>query len=267
MEWSTYTIIPKFIIAPGYSEKWYEDKSKWLVIEPENSITLKHNNERHILSSGSIGVGNAFTIINHLSIPVKVNIVVFRKIKALHMEPEIINYDIFPKSTKINREFAKIFGSIFEQSVFDNQTAEELSQSFADLYESAIQIDRNRNKSSRIQIDSRLIWIHRIIRNQYQQQLTLDILADKLQCNPVYLSNTYSKVFKYSPMKHLQIVRIIKSQQLLVETDLPINEITQSVGYISKSQFASYFKKHVGVTPSEYRRNMMIGKGEIKAWQ
>jgi YesN/AraC family two-component response regulator len=259
MEWSVYTIIPEFIIAPGYSEKWYEDKSKWLVLEPENLVTLKHKNESHILSSGFYGMGNDLTIINDLTIPVKVKLAVFTKTE--YAPSEITKFDIFTNKSNNHLKFMEIFIKEFELSRFDSQVMKDLSHSFSELYESVIQIDRSRNNSTRTMIDPRLIWIHRVIRNQYQEQLTLNILADKLQCNPVYLSNTYSKVFKFSPMKHLQAVRIKKAQQLLVETDLPISEITKSVGYISKSQFASYFKKHVGVTPSEYRRNLILGKG------
>ncbi|MGZ0049311.1 helix-turn-helix domain-containing protein [Brevibacillus gelatini] len=55
----------------------------------------------------------------------------------------------------------------------------------------------------------------------------------------------------------MQLIRIKKAQELLENTNLPINKIAKSVGYISNSHFTSYFKKYVGVTPVEYRKTFV----------
>lgn len=116
-------------------------------------------------------------------------------------------------------------------------------------------------------IDLRLIRVNRIIRNEYEKPHTLESLAEIIKCNPVYLSNMYSKVFKCPPIKHLQKVRIKKAQILLAETSISIFEVTRFVGYISNSQFSDYFKKHTGLTPSSYRKKFTFREGEIKLCQ
>ncbi|MFB9330202.1 helix-turn-helix domain-containing protein [Paenibacillus aurantiacus] len=107
-------------------------------------------------------------------------------------------------------------------------------------------------------IDARLIKINRFIRQYYSSPLTLDTLASLVQCNPVYLSNTYSKVFGISVMQYLQAYRMKKAKELLANTKVPIRGITTSLGYFTNSQFGAIFKKHFDITPGDYRKKHAI---------
>ncbi|WP_051217522.1 helix-turn-helix domain-containing protein [Paenibacillus assamensis] len=103
--------------------------------------------------------------------------------------------------------------------------------------------------------------VNRYLRKFYYKPISLQLLADLINCNPVYLSNTYTKVLKVSPIRHLQNIRMSKSEQLLLTTNLKIGQIAEAVGYISLSQFSSVFKQYFGVTPFEYRKEQIIKRG------
>lgn len=45
-----------------------------------------------------------------------------------------------------------------------------------------------------------------------------------------------------------------RAQEMLEATDLPITEIAAHVGFDDPSAFASAFRKAVGLSPSQYRR-------------
>ncbi|PWW07338.1 AraC-like DNA-binding protein [Paenibacillus cellulosilyticus] len=107
-------------------------------------------------------------------------------------------------------------------------------------------------------IDKRLIIVHRYIRLNYGEPLTLQLLADLINCNPVYLSNTYTKLFKITPMKYLQVTRMKKASELLKETNMSIKDITTHLGYVNNSQFSTIFKRYFSCTPVEYRRNQHL---------
>lgn len=107
-------------------------------------------------------------------------------------------------------------------------------------------------------IDSRLIKVNRYLRENHEDQITLGQLAELIQCNPVYLSNTYSKIFKMSPIKHLQVMKMNKAMSLLQSNDGKIKDIAQRLGYFSASQFSEIFRRNIGLTPLEFRRNMRI---------
>jgi YesN/AraC family two-component response regulator len=48
----------------------------------------------------------------------------------------------------------------------------------------------------------------------------------------------------------------VKAKQLMLETKLSINEISEKVGIINVNSFIRIFKKYEGVTPGKYRELM-----------
>lgn len=49
-----------------------------------------------------------------------------------------------------------------------------------------------------------------------------------------------------------------EAKKLLVETDMRVIEISQTVGYDNEKHFMKIFKSACGVSPSEYRKNMKM---------
>lgn len=111
-------------------------------------------------------------------------------------------------------------------------------------------------------VDQRLIFINRYIRTHFSKPLTLQLLADLIQCHPTYLSNTYSRVFGTSPMKYLQQYRMKKAKQWLAESDVSVGELAERLGYVSASQFTDLFKKHFAATPTQYRMEVLLSQNK-----
>ncbi|WP_025691286.1 helix-turn-helix transcriptional regulator [Paenibacillus zanthoxyli] len=147
----------------------------------------------------------------------------------------------------------KIFSS--NEKNMNKTYANELKQvmSVISEYYLHIQAKHSQRKSIRY-IDSRLIFIHRYIRTHFSQPLTLQQLADLISCNPVYLCNRFTKVFKISPIKQIQKFRMEEAQKLLLQTDMSVLEISRTLSYVSCSHFSKYFKRYFGITPLDYRK-------------
>lgn len=60
-----------------------------------------------------------------------------------------------------------------------------------------------------------------------------------------------------TPMEYLKKVRIERSKQLLLGTNLNILQIAWEVGYAHQSSLNRIFKDIEGITPAEFRRNNM----------
>jgi AraC family transcriptional activator of pyochelin receptor len=58
-------------------------------------------------------------------------------------------------------------------------------------------------------------------------------------------------IFAFQVQQYMQ-----KATILLATTDLPIKTIAALVGYSNSSDFGYAFKKHIGQTPTEYRRQI-----------
>ena len=57
-----------------------------------------------------------------------------------------------------------------------------------------------------------------------------------------------------TPHEELTAARIARIKQLLIETDLPLEQLAPIAGYSHKESLAAVFKRETGTTPGEYRR-------------
>ena len=56
-----------------------------------------------------------------------------------------------------------------------------------------------------------------------------------------------------TPLQYIVSLRITNSMNLMDNTNYNINQIAAAVGYDNAQYFSRLFKKHTGMTPSEYK--------------
>lgn len=88
----------------------------------------------------------------------------------------------------------------------------------------------------------------------YQEPLSLPELGKEFHISPSYLSHIFKTEMGLPPMKYLMNRKIGESQNLLMNTSLPITEISDGLGFNDSGHFSRTFKKYIGITPSEYRQ-------------
>ncbi|ACA87328.1 helix-turn-helix domain-containing protein [Shewanella woodyi] len=90
--------------------------------------------------------------------------------------------------------------------------------------------------------------------------LTLDSLASQLQLSPRVLSQIINRHFEQNFFEFINQYRISESQRLLSDAALKhttIIEIMDRSGFNSKATFNTLFKKRLGKTPSQYRKQQL----------
>jgi two-component system response regulator YesN len=98
--------------------------------------------------------------------------------------------------------------------------------------------------------------IHKInhyILEHLDGDLSLVSLAEVVYLNPSYLSILYKKSSGKNLSEYIAELRVEKSKELLARSSLKIHEIALAVGFGTAGYFTRFFKKHVGVTPQDYR--------------
>jgi AraC-like DNA-binding protein len=91
-----------------------------------------------------------------------------------------------------------------------------------------------------------------LIHREYMNDLSLEYFADLYGTSSVKLSNGFKQIMSVNFIDYLTKVRMGHIKELLISTDMKINDIALACGY-QPTYFNRIFKKHEGVTASEYR--------------
>ena len=67
-----------------------------------------------------------------------------------------------------------------------------------------------------------------------------------------------------SPQEYLMKRRIERALELLADPELAVTEIAQAVGYYDVLQFSRIFKKHMGISPSQYRISIGVKRASAE---
>ena len=89
-------------------------------------------------------------------------------------------------------------------------------------------------------------------------KFTLKDCAKSIGTNEKYLSSYLNKIHKMNFNTFINYYRVERAKELLHSTDsdkYTIEAIAQMSGFNSKSSFNAVFKKHTGLTPSEFKLN------------
>lgn len=90
------------------------------------------------------------------------------------------------------------------------------------------------------------------------EHLGQDISLARLAGLTGYSEGHFLRAFRNSkgvtPYQYLISMRIQQARQLLEASELPINELARSLGFVSAAYFSEQFKRRTGVTPAAYRR-------------
>lgn len=91
------------------------------------------------------------------------------------------------------------------------------------------------------------------VNERYYEELSLKTLAYQYNINSSYLGQIFNKEVGCSFSDYLNKTKNMKAKELILETNMKINDIAKEVGYIDSSYFYRKFKKFFGVSPSTLR--------------
>ena len=81
-------------------------------------------------------------------------------------------------------------------------------------------------------------------------------MAQQISISPYYLSHMFREELAITFVEYLTMVRMEEAKKLLKDPSLSIVAIASQVGYEDASYFSKVFKKHVGMSPNRYRKNI-----------
>lgn len=112
-----------------------------------------------------------------------------------------------------------------------------------------------RSRQRREQILLRLMRVRHLITFGRSVRLDLAGLSEVANYSPTHLIRLYREVFGETPLEHHNRLRVGRSWVLVRDTRMPIGDISEAIGFESKSAFCRSFKANFGTTTSEVRRS------------
>ncbi|RIE47942.1 AraC family transcriptional regulator, partial [Shigella dysenteriae] len=92
------------------------------------------------------------------------------------------------------------------------------------------------------------------LNNNYREKITLEQLSKKFRASVSYICHEFTKEYRISPINYVIQRRMTEAKWSLTNTELSQAEISWRVGYENVDHFAKLFLRHVGCSPSDYRR-------------
>src|SRR5699024_10490558 len=92
-------------------------------------------------------------------------------------------------------------------------------------------IDTLKKEKQQLAYSENVSQVIQIIKDSYQEELTLKSVANQLYLNAMYLGQLFKKEVKMSFSQYLNQFRIEKAKQLLVVPKYNINEISLMIGF------------------------------------
>ena len=100
----------------------------------------------------------------------------------------------------------------------------------------------------------RFRMIVKYILNNYRRKTTIAELSKIIYLNPSYISSFMKRTTFHSFSEAVNYFRCFYAEHLLLETDLPVGEISAMAGFSSEKYFYRAFKMHWRTTPLQHRK-------------
>lgn len=95
------------------------------------------------------------------------------------------------------------------------------------------------------------------LRQNYNEQISITDVANSVNMSIYYFTRQFHKQYGISPYEYLIMQRISNAKKLLLNTNMSTKQISKECGYNQPSTFIAAFKSRIGVTPSQFRSNVI----------
>ncbi len=95
----------------------------------------------------------------------------------------------------------------------------------------------------------------RLLADHFKEERSVLFYAQRLFVSPKYLSRTVKEITNRTAGEWIDEMVIMNAKILLNNLSLSIAQVAESLDFSDQFFFSKYFKKHTGITPSEYRKS------------
>ena len=141
--------------------------------------------------------------------------------------------------------------STFLMNVGCYETMEEIDLAAIKTFDLFLQpIKNNSNASNRLAIRG----IKDYILENYQENTSLEEICDAVFLSPNYASKIFKDDQGMTIMEYVTKVKLEEAKRLLRMPGISVEDIAEKLGYSDPSYFTKVFRRKIGMTPTQYRK-------------
>jgi AraC family transcriptional regulator len=95
-----------------------------------------------------------------------------------------------------------------------------------------------------------------ILHDHFPQAPRLTAIAEAVGVHPLHLARIFRRIYGCSVGEYVRRLRIEFACRELARPNASLVQIALNAGFCDQSQFCRTFKRHVGLTPSQFRREL-----------
>lgn len=100
-----------------------------------------------------------------------------------------------------------------------------------------------------LQIEKAIDYINR----NYMVEISIEDLLNVTNLSKSYFYKLFKKKTNMSPFRYRRFIQLQEAKRMLMNTEMPIFEISHSVGFEDQFYFSKIFKYRYGCSPLEIR--------------
>lgn len=113
----------------------------------------------------------------------------------------------------------------------------------------------NETKANGIDLNNIILYIQNHICDEY---IDFDLLAKNNKISIDHFRHIFKKTYNISPLQYFHKAKINYIKNLLHNSNYSIGDIAALLGFNDLNYFSRFFKKHTGISPSEYRKMCLM---------
>lgn len=150
----------------------------------------------------------------------------------------------------------EVKGQINYQDLMNAESRERLREVCLAQLHRVVELKARRQAETSRSIVSR---IKDYLKKHFEEDISLDMLAEKYYLNSSYLSRLFRQYTGTTLTDYLTALRIEEAKRLLLTGKYKTYEISQKIGYRNDKYFFRVFRQYTGKTPSEFLRSKIEG--------
>ena len=92
------------------------------------------------------------------------------------------------------------------------------------------------------------------MRDNLMRDFDMDDLATHAGLSRAHFFSLFRRDTQVTPLVYANVLRFEAAVDRLSHSSAPVGEVSHDLGFSEASHFARFFRQHLGITPTDYRR-------------